>query len=178
MDFVYFLENQGVQDFRSHTPLFQLILKENIGEDRVYSDMQLTRPELYAALYVLHTGDRLVVRSIQDLADGEDDLIPILRYLSTNSVELVSIEEPYLNGANVFKVWGGVTRIYQGYKDHARLSAYQQAREEGKVGRPPKSEQIARALKMLGANCFTIKEIEEYSGVSRATLYRYKGKET
>lgn len=176
MDRIYFFENQGIDDKRDNSPLFKLRLKLNISIDEVYSDIEFDRKELHFLLDIIQGKDRLFIRSILDLAESEKDLLSVLQVLDGEGVELVSIQEPYLNGFDYLTIWQGVVSLYQTYKERARATAYQRARETGTVGRPIKEKQIEKAMKMLNSGCFTMVEIEKETGVSRSTLYRHKGK--
>lgn len=171
MECAYFLENQGVLDMRSNTPVFKQILKLKIKDCDIFSDLELSRPELHTALDILQKGDRLIVRSIQDLADTEKNLLEVLQRLSDEGVELASCEEPYLNGYKYLNIWCGVLSIYLHYKEDNRRSAYQTAKEKGIVGRPSKAKQ--KAMEMINSGCFTKVEIQEKTGISKSTLYRY-----
>ncbi len=64
----------------------------------------------------------------------------------------------------------GITRHYA---EKQRQQGYQQAKEEGRVGRPRLTKEVEQAVKLYRTKAFTIAEIEDMTKISKSTLYRY-----
>lgn len=50
---------------------------------------------------------------------------------------------------------------------------YQKAVDEGRVGRPAKTDDVEKAIKLYETGTYTISQIVQLTGVSKSTLYKY-----
>ena len=86
MIWAYVLENQGLHDSRSNQPVFLLINELGISDDYIVFDDDTARPELAGLLSELSAGDRLIVRSVEDMADTIEGITDIFQLLTDNQV--------------------------------------------------------------------------------------------
>ena len=167
------LENQGVEDLRSNQPVFLLINELGIADDYIVFDDNTARPELDRLLSELSVGDRLIVRSVEDMADTTENLTDILQTLTDKQVTLCSCEEDFLCGEDYLCVLTGSMRLLSVFQKKKQRSAYDKAYTAGKVGRPPKTQEIEVAVTMYQSGKFKIAQITAVTGVSKSTIYRY-----
>lgn len=173
MEWAYVWEVIDKEDRRSNQPIFIRINDLNLDDEHAFFDNITDRPERADMFTKLQTGDCLSVRAIQDLADNSRELLNVLKKLSDKGIVLWSCNEPYFSGADYLNIWNGVQQINRFYKEQARKKGYEQARQKGTVGRPKQTEKIEQAVKLYRLKTFTMEQIEEQTGVSRSTLYRY-----
>ena len=172
MTWVYILENQGIEDLRSNQPVFHLINELDISDDYIAFDDDTARSELDGLRAKLNAGDRLIVRSVEDLADTIEDLTDILQLLTDKQINLCSCEEDFLYGENYLATLTGCIRLLSGLQKKRQQSAYAKAYNAGKVGRP-KVKSIDKAMSMYQSKAFSISQITAVTGVSKSTLYRH-----
>lgn len=172
MDYAYFIENIN-KNYIDNTELFNKIRELYIDENEVYSDTEDIKEELYNLLEVIDYQDRLVIRSVVDLADTAKELLKILSDLQDKGVILESLSEPYICKEKYYLSFKDFISITNYYAEKRRQLGYQQAKEKGIVGRPAKTEEIEKAIKLYKTKAFTIAEIEDLTKISKTTLYRY-----
>ncbi|HOJ10921.1 MAG TPA: recombinase family protein [Clostridiales bacterium] len=169
MDFVYFIENT-TGDFNDNSGVFNLIQDLNIDDNEVYTDSGTDKQELEKLLNALDAGDRLIIRSVVDLSETAKGLLDILSDLQDREIQLCSVSEVFLNGTDYYTAMKGFLEIHWVYREKKRLNAYTLAKEQGKVGRPP-NPNIDKAIKLYNLK-FSLREIEDLTGVPSSTLYR------
>ena len=169
----YILENQGVEDLRSNQPVFLLINEMGIADDYIVFDDDTARPELDGLLSELSAGDRLIVRSVEDMADTIEDLTDILQLLTDKQISLCSCEEDFLCGESYLATLTDCVRLLSGFQKKRQQSAYAKAYNAGKVGRPSKAKSIDKAMSMYQSKAFSISQITAVTGISKSTLYRH-----
>lgn len=173
MDYAYFKENISEKHI-DNTGLFIAIREFYIDENEIYSDLEGdNNQELNVLLGNLDFRDRLVVRSVVDLSNTAKQLLKVLSELQDKEVDLYSIEEPYLNGVDYYTALKGYVGITRHYAERQRQQGYQQAIEEGRIGRPRLTKETEQAIKLYRTRAFTIAEIENLTKISKSTLYRY-----
>ena len=175
MTWVYVLEVNGAENSSRNKPLFQLLQELKIDDDQCFFDAEGSngREEREELLNKIGHGDTLLVRSIVDLADSADDLIDALSVLSEKKVTLCSYEEPYLSEEQYLKQVMGVISIYHALNQKKQNRAFKQAVSEGKVGRPPKVQNIEDLLILYQSNQVSMEQLQVLTGLSKSTLYRY-----
>ncbi len=171
MNYGYIIENT-TQDYIDNSALFKMLIDLNIEEDETYVDTYDSKEQLDELLSVLEAGDRLVIRSIVDLADEASQLLKILSILQDNQIILCSVSENFLNGQEYYDAMQGFATINSYYLEKRRKQGYQEAKENGTVGRPKMTAEIERAIRLYNTKSFTTSEIEKMCGVSSSTLYR------
>lgn len=173
MVWVYVLENQGAEDLRSNAPVFHLINELGISNDYIVFDDDTARSELDGLLAELNAGDRLIVRSVEDMADTIEDLTDILQLLTNKKIILCSCEEDFLCGESYLATLTDCIRLLSGLQRKRQQSAYAKAYNAGKVGRPSKAKSIDKAMSMYQSKAFSISQITAVTGISKSTLYRH-----
>ena len=93
--------------------------------------------------------------------------------LSDIGVELFSCEEPYFCGEDYKNTLNSFMLLLDYYYKKRRKSGYQKALDEGRVGRPDKSAEVEKAIKLYNSRNYTVAQIEKLTGVSKSTLYKY-----
>ena len=116
MIWAYILENQGVDDLRSNQPVFLLINELGIADDYMVFDDDTSRPELDRLLSELNAGDRLIVRSVEDMANTIENLTDILQLLTEKQVTLCSCEEDFLCGEDYLCALIGCMRVLSAFQ--------------------------------------------------------------
>ncbi|WP_165878501.1 recombinase family protein [Natranaerovirga pectinivora] len=171
-NYIYFIENTDREQIRDNTKVFNLRNDLDIHENDIFIDTDACKDELESLLDTIESGKRLIIRSVIDLSDDAKELLKVLKELQGKEVILCSIEEPYLNGTEYYTSMRGFADINKYYLEKRRLDGYLKAKEKGKVGRPRRTEDIDKGIRLYRTKAFSISEIEELSGISGSTLFR------
>lgn len=179
MQYAYFLDIQKYED-RSNQKVFQIINDLELPEEQVYCDDNPDdRTELQNLIEILQEDDLLIIRSVKDITG---DITPLYQelfpLLESKGVELFSCEEPYLCGTEYKNTLDNFILLLDYFYVKRKKSGYQKALEEGRVGRPAKTESVEKAIKLYESNLYTIAQIESLTGVSKSTLYKYLKEES
>ena len=174
----YVLENSNSENKRNNQSLFQLIQQLEIADDNLYFDMDgKDQTELKKLLKDIQPENRLVIRSVEDLADSMDGLTKIFKFLSEKKISLCSCEEPFLSGEDYADNLNSYLKLHKCFIKKKKQKAYQKAVAEGRVGRPPKEKDIQKAIELYKSEKLTVEQITAVTGISRTTLYRYINKD-
>lgn len=136
------------------------------------------REQLQIALSLLGEGDTLVVYKLDRLARSTVKLIQVLDEIQQKGAHLVSINDNIDTTTAAGKALFGMLAVFAEFERNIIIERTQAglkaARARGRKGGRPVSDQkkVAQALKLYDAGEHTAKEIEELTGVKRATLYR------
>jgi DNA invertase Pin-like site-specific DNA recombinase len=171
LNYGYIIENT-TQDYIDNSTLFKMINDLDIGEDEIYVDTYDSKEQLDELLSRLEPEDRLVIRSVVDLSDEAKQLLLILSILKDNQIILCSVNESFLNGTDYYDAMRGFAEINSYYLEKRRQNGFQSAKEKGTVGRPAKTEEIERAIRLYNTKSFSTAEIERMCGISSSSLYR------
>lgn len=177
MIWVYVLESMGEQELRSNQPVFLLVKEFEVEDEYLFFDNTSERPELEKLIDCIDNGDKLIIRSVEDMADSLSDLVSVFQRLSEKQIILCSCTEPFLCGEDYQENLNGYIKLYLYYNQKKKDTAYQKALFEGRVGRPSKTVEIEKAINMYESGQFKISQIEVITGVSKSTIYRYVNKE-
>ena len=130
--------------------------------------------EFFEALDALEKEDMLIIRSVTDLTDDINGLlVELFPLLTEKGVELFSCEESFLCGYEYQNTLVGVIELLRYFRSLKKADNYQRALEAGKVGRPAKTDDVEKAIKLYQSKIYTVSQIERLTGVSKSTLYRY-----
>ena len=175
MRYIYFLDVQGPEDNRNNSKVFKLINDFDIPEERVFADEDPEdRTELNKLVELLEEGDMLIIRSAKDIVEDIDYLYQTLfPYLQDKGVEIFSCEEPYFCGDTYADNLNNFMLFLDFFYKKRRQNGYEKAVDEGRVGRPAKTEDIEKAIEMYESKLYTISQITQLTGVSKSTIYRY-----
>lgn len=161
----------------------QLDMLSKYGVDRIYSEKMTgtrrDRPELQRMLTDLDKGDTVVVESLSRLGRSTKNLIELMELFNDKGVNLVSLKENINTttptGKLLFTLISAISQFERDCLAERTKEGLAAARARGrKGGRPKKSSStIEKAIKLYNSKEYSIAEINELTGVSRSTLYRY-----
>lgn len=160
----------------------QLDALEKAGCDMVYKEkmcgMKDERPELQKLLQYARKGDILVVYKLDRLGRSTKRLIELSEELEQRGIELLSIRDSIDTttavGKAMFKMLAVLAEMERDLISERTRAGLESARARGRSGGRPKKDRkdIEKALKLYDTEQYTVKEIEEMTNVSKATLYR------
>ena len=160
----------------------QLDALKNYGCDVIYNEKitgtKRDRPELEKLLDRMTVGDTVVVESLSRLGRSTKDLIELTELFEKNGVHLVSLKEQIdtstATGKLLFTLRSAIAQFERDVIADRTREGLVAARARGRKGGRPKTnpESIKKALKLYHTNQYTVKEIEDLTGVKKATLYR------
>jgi DNA invertase Pin-like site-specific DNA recombinase len=174
----------GYARVSKHEQNFELQLDalEKTGVDKIFREKMSGkndhRPELHNLLEYLRKGDTLVIYKLDRLGRSTKKLIELAEELEDRGIELVSIRDQIDTSSAVGK---GMFRMLMVLAEMERdiiaervVEGLKAARARGRVGGRPKKDEkeVERALKLYHSKEYSVKEIQEMTGVSKATLYR------
>ena len=152
------------------------------GIDRLYTEKmsgtKSSRPELNAMLDRLEAGDIVVIESLSRLGRSTKDLLTLMDIFEEKNVKLVSLKENIDTSTSTGKLLVTVlSALAQFERDvivDRTLDGLSAARARGRKGGRPRvpEAKIQQALKLYQTQQYTMREIENLTGVNPATLYR------
>jgi DNA invertase Pin-like site-specific DNA recombinase len=154
------------------------------GCERIFcekiSGMKKEKPEFMRMLDVLRKGDVVVVSELTRISRSTKELIEVVETFNKIGAEIKSLKESWLDtttahGKLLFTIFAGLTQFERDLISERTRAGLEAARARGRVGGRPsvKKEKIELAIKMYNSKEYTIKEITQATGISKATLYRY-----
>ena len=160
----------------------QLDMLQQYGVDHIYNEKMTgtkrNRPELEKLLERLTEGDTVVVESLSRLGRSTKDLIWLMETFNERGVNLVSLKESIdtttSTGKLLFTLMSAIAQFERDVIADRTREGLAAARARGrKGGRPPVDrEAVCKAVKLYRTKEYSLKEIEELTGVKRSTLYR------
>lgn len=139
------------------------------------------RPELDRLLEHIRVGDTIIITELSRLSRSTKDLFKLVESIQSKGADIKSLKETWVDttsptGKLMFTIIAGLSQFERDLISQRTKEGLQAARARGRSGgRPSKNEKvIKRALKLYDGREYSIKEITEMTGVSKATLYRYK----
>ena len=160
----------------------QLDALQKYGVDHIYNE-KLTgtkreRPELDKMLDRMTADDVVVVESLSRLGRSTKDLIELTEIFQSRGVNLVSLKESIdtntPTGRLLFTLMSAIAQFERDVIADRTREGLSAARARGRTGGRPKanSDAVKKAVKLYNTEQYTIKEIEELTGVKKDTLYR------
>lgn len=161
----------------------QLDLLQSFGVDKIYTEKMTgtkrDRPELAKLLERVDEGDMVVIESLSRLGRSTKDLIELVELLHQKGVQLVSLKESIdtstSTGKLLFTIMSALAQFERDVIADRTREGLNAARARGHYGGRPRSDphKLKQAIKLYQSKQHTVKEIEELTGVKKATLYRY-----
>lgn len=152
---------------------------ERIYEEKV-SGAKAERPELLRLFDALREGDTVIVCELTRLSRSVKDLFSIVDRISSAGANIKSLKEPWLDtttphGRLLFSIFAGISQFERELTLERTKDGLAAARARGRVGGRPKKDAAAikDALAMYDSKRYSVKEIQERTGVGRTTLYYY-----
>ena len=152
------------------------------GVDTVYMEKMTgtkrERPELNKMLERMTQGDTVVIESLSRLGRSTKDLIELTELFQSKGVHLVSLKESIdtstSTGKLLFTLMSAIAQFERDCIADRTREGLRAARARGRKGGRPKTnpEAVKKAVKLYGTKQYSIQEIEELTGVKKATLYR------
>lgn len=170
-------------EVNSHRQLDALI---KIGVDlrKIYQDKIedgiRKRDKLNRMLEELQEGDIVVITELIRLGSSTRELLAIVEKIGRRGCNIISLKEEWFNttsasGALIFEILSGIVQFEQDLQNEKPSETNEINNEPAKPGGRPKksSEKVEKAIELYKERKLSVKEIEEVTGVSKATLYRY-----
>lgn len=152
------------------------------GAERIYSEKESggkwDRTELNRCLDALRPGDVLIVYKLDRLARSAKQLFEIADQLRTLNVELVSVRENLDTTTAMGRaMFGMISIMAELERDMIRertLAGLEAARARGRLGgrKPKDPKKVKQAMALYDSRLYTVSEITEETGVSKALLYK------
>ena len=160
----------------------QLDALQKYGVDIIYNEKMTgtkrERPELTKLLDRITEGDTVVVESLSRLGRSTKDLIELTELFEKKGVHLVSLKESIdtstSTGKLLFTLMSAIAQFERDVIADRTREGLRSARARGRKGGRPKTdaEAVKKAVKLYNTQQYTVKEIEELTGVKKSTLYR------
>jgi len=155
------------------------VKEDNIYQEE-YTGTKKDRPELKKLMNSLRENDTLVVTSLSRLSRSTKHLIELVEQIHDKGADIKSIKEEWLDtttsqGKLFFKIMASLNEFERDLISDRTKEGLKAARARGREGGRPKldKDKVKTALTMYDSQDFTISEITEQTGVSKASLYRY-----
>jgi DNA invertase Pin-like site-specific DNA recombinase len=162
----------------------QLDALEQYGCERIYEEKMTgtkkERPKLAEMMTILRPGDKVVIYKLDRIGRSTKHLIDLSEYFEKRGVEFVSIQDSIDTstpmGRFFFRILASIAELERDIISERTKSGLSSARARGRNGGRPKApkKKVELALRMYNSKQYSIREIVESTGVSQATLYRYK----
>jgi len=152
------------------------------GVDHIYNEKMTgtkkERPELAKMLDRMTEGDTVVIESLSRLGRSTKDLIELVELFNQQNVNLISLKESIdtstPTGKLLFTLMSAIAQFERDVIADRTKEGLKSARARGRIGGRPKTngDAVKKAVKLYNTGQYTIKEIEELTGVKKDTLYR------
>lgn len=160
----------------------QLDMLRKYGVDYIYNEKMTgtkrNRPELEKLLDRVTEGDTVVIETLSRLGRSTKDLIELTEIFQSKKVNLVSLKEAIdtstSTGKLLFTLMSAIAQFERDVIADRTREGLRSARARGRTGGRPKtnSEAVKKAVKLYGTGEYSLKEIQEFTGVKKDTLYR------
>ena len=160
----------------------QLDALKKYGVDQIYNEKMTgtkrDRTELEKMLDRMTAGDTVVIESLSRLGRSTKDLIELTEIFHSKGVNLVSLKESIdtntSTGKLLFTLMSAIAQFERDVIADRTMEGLKSARARGRTGGRPKinTDSVKKAVKLYNTRQYSIKEIEELTGVKKDTLYR------
>lgn len=160
----------------------QLDALTKYGAEYIYNEKMTgtkrERPELNKLIERLTPGDTVVIESLSRLGRSTKDLIELMELFQHKGVNLVSLKENIdttsSTGKLVYTIMSAIAQFERDIIADRTKEGLKSARSRGRNGGRPKiaSDKTKQAVKLYGTGQYSVKEIEDLTGIKKSTLYR------
>lgn len=139
------------------------------------------RPELNKMIERMSEGDTIVIESLSRLGRSTKDLIDLMELFNAKGVNLVSLKESIdtstSTGKLLFTLMSAIAQFERDLISERTMEGLRAARARGRRGGRPEisEEKIKKAIKLYETKQYSLKEIQDITGVKKSTLYRRLG---
>lgn len=136
------------------------------------------RPELTKLPDRITEGDTVVIESLSRLGRSTRDLIELTELFEQKGVHLISLKESIdtstSTGKLLFTLMSAIAQFERDVIAERTREGLKSARARGRTGGRPRTDPdaVRKAIKLYTTQRYSIKEIEELTGVKKSTLYR------
>ncbi len=155
---------------------------KNYGIDILYcekmSGTKRSRPELDRMLKEVCDGDTIVIESLSRLGRSVKNLAELMEMFNHRNIRLVSLKETIdtttPTGKLLFTILSSLAQFERDVLVERTQEGLKAARARGRNGGRPKTNEAAvkKAVALYQTQQYSLKEIQELTGVSASTLYR------
>lgn len=160
----------------------QLDALRKYGVDVIYNEKMTgtkrDRPELEKMLDRMTEGDIVVIESLSRLGRSTKDLIQLTELFEQKGVHLISLKEQIdtstSTGKLLFTLMSAIAQFERDVIADRTREGLKSAKARGRAGGRPKTnpDAVRKAIKLYNTQQYSVKEIEELTGVKKSTLYR------
>ena len=160
----------------------QLDALKNYGIDVLYcekmSGKKKNRPELDRMLKEVEDGDTIVIESLSRLGRSVKNLAELMEMFNQRNIRLVSLKETIdtttPTGKLLFTILSSLAQFERDVLVERTQEGLAAARARGRNGGRPKTDEAAvkKAVALYQTKQYSLKEIQELTGVSASTIYR------
>lgn len=158
------------------------LIKEGVELEYIFEEKvtgtKSDRPKLNELLSYARNGDQIVVYKLDRLSRSTKHLIELSEELEERRIELVSIQDKIDTttaiGKAMFKMLAVLSEMERDIISERTKAGLKSARARGRNGGRPKmsKEQLDHAIDLYETKKYSIKDITEKTGVSKAKLYK------
>lgn len=147
------------------------------------SGTKTDRSELNRLKDKLRPGDMVIVESFSRLGRSTKDLIELVAYFEEREIKLLSIKENFDTSTPQGKLMMTVFQAFSQFERDLIVKRTKEgltsARARGRQGGRPKvnERELKKAINLYKSEQYSVSEIVEMTGISRATIYRYLKRE-
>ena len=160
----------------------QIDALQQYGIDKLYTEkmsgVKKRRPELDAMMERLEVGDTVVIESLSRLGRSTKDLLSLVDIMEEKGVKLISLKENIDTGSSTGRLLLTVLSALAQFERDVIVERTNEglaaARARGRKGGRPKvpDAKVQQAIKLYNTKEYSLREIENLTGVKPTTLYR------
>jgi DNA invertase Pin-like site-specific DNA recombinase len=158
----------------------QLNALRHYGVDKIYHEKvtgtRRDRPELEALLNYVRPGDTVVAWKLDRIGRSFKHLVDLIMGFQKKGIHFVSMKESIdtstATGKLVFTIFAGLAEFERDVISERTRAGLASARARGRNGGRPRkpSKKVDVALKMYDSKTYSLSEITQTTGISKATL--------
>ncbi len=178
MKFGYARVSTRDQNLEAQLDALNAAICDKIVTEKASGNGSKERPELDRLVENLREGDTLVVYKLDRLGRSTFKLLGLTEELQQRGVEFVSLKDQIDTGSAIgkamFRMLAVLAEMERELIVERTQAGLQAARKRGRIGGRPRVDKksVERALKLYDSKEYSVAEITELTGVSKATLYR------
>ena len=153
------------------------------GAEKIFTEKitgrESERPELMRMVDQLRDGDIVIISELTRLGRSTKDLFAIVEQIQSKGANIKSLKETWLDtttphGKLMFTIFAGLSQFEADLIAERTREGLAAARARGRLGGRPKmdADKIKQAVKLYNTKQYSVREIEELTGVKKSTLYR------